>query len=55
MRYLADAALIPGAVPGTERVADRVLIDIAADGRIASVTPDATGPARSRARHRRLP
>jgi formimidoylglutamate deiminase len=45
MRYLADAALIPGAVPGTERVADRVLIDIAADGRIASVTPDATGPA----------
>ncbi|HEX3403446.1 MAG TPA: formimidoylglutamate deiminase, partial [Acetobacteraceae bacterium] len=45
MRYLADAALIPGAVPGTERVADRVLIDIAADGRIASVTPDAAGPA----------
>ena len=45
MRYLADAALIPGAMSGTSIVADRVLIDIGTDGRIASVAPDATEPA----------
>ena len=28
MRYLADAALIPGAMSGTSIVAHRVLIDI---------------------------
>ncbi len=39
MRYLADAALIPGPSPGTNRVEERVLIDVRADGSIASVTP----------------
>ena len=39
MRYLADAALIPGSTPGTTRVEERVLIDIATDGSIASVAP----------------
>lgn len=39
MRYLADAALIPGSSPGTNRVEERVLIDVRTDGRIASVVP----------------
>jgi formimidoylglutamate deiminase len=39
MRYLADAALLPGETPGADRVARRVLIDIATDGTIASVQP----------------
>ena len=39
MRYLADAALLPGKTPGADRVAQRVLIDIATDGMIASVQP----------------
>jgi formimidoylglutamate deiminase len=39
MRYVADAALLPGETPGADRVAQRVLIDIATDGAIASVQP----------------
>jgi formimidoylglutamate deiminase len=39
MRYLAEAALLPGETPGTDHVAQRVLIDIAPDGTIASVEP----------------
>ena len=39
MRYLADAALIPGPNPGTGRIETCVLIDIAAGGTIASVVP----------------
>jgi formimidoylglutamate deiminase len=39
MRYLADAALIPGPNPGTDRIETCVLIDIAAGGSIASVVP----------------
>jgi formimidoylglutamate deiminase len=39
MRYLADAALLPGETPGADRVEERVLIDIAANGTIASVQP----------------
>jgi formimidoylglutamate deiminase len=39
LRYLADAALIPGAAPGTHSVEQRVLIDITADGHVASVIP----------------
>lgn len=42
MRYLADAALIADESPGTYRVEQRVLIDVSADGRIASVVPHAT-------------
>ena len=38
MRYLADAALIVGSDPAVLRVEQHVLIDIAADGRIAAVT-----------------
>ncbi|MEJ0015261.1 MAG: formimidoylglutamate deiminase [Acetobacteraceae bacterium] len=41
MRLLADAALLG------EQVASRVLIEIAPDGRIASVTPDAAGAAKT--------
>jgi formimidoylglutamate deiminase len=39
MRYIADAALL------IDRVEPRVLIDIADDGTISSVTPHSTGPA----------
>ena len=42
MRYLADTALIPGSSPGTNRIEQRVLIDIGADGTIASVTPQSS-------------
>ena len=42
VRYLADAALIAGESPGTYRVEQRVLIDVSADGRIASVAPQST-------------
>jgi formimidoylglutamate deiminase len=39
MRFLADAALIVGSDPASTRVEQHVLIGIAADGTIATVTP----------------
>jgi formimidoylglutamate deiminase len=39
MRFLADAALIVGPDPASTRVEQQVLIEIAADGTIAAVTP----------------
>ncbi len=45
MRYLADAALISGAAPGTHGIEQRVLINVTTDGRIGSVTPQSTDSA----------
>jgi formimidoylglutamate deiminase len=45
MRYLADAALLPGETPGAARVEQHVLIDIAANGVIVSVAPQSDAKA----------